>query len=113
MSKEINLGHTLDDMISVTPIGKDEKHYPSLHISEVSDKRLAEMPDQGEMTIKYKIRERTHNERGKKYTCSVTLDVTSIDPPASKSKKKNGNGYGDDARKSFDSYFKDKDKDDK
>lgn len=107
MSK-IDLGHTLDDMISIKPlIGKDEKHYPTLHISEVSDKRLAEMPDEGEMTIKYKIRERTHNERDKKHTCSVTLDVTSIDPPASKSKKKNGDSDGG-ARKAISDYFKEK-----
>lgn len=106
MSK-IDLGHTLDDMISVTPISKDEKHYPTLHISEVSDKRLAEMPNEGEMTIRYKIRERTHSERDKKHTCSVTLDVTSIDPPAAKSKKKNGDSDGG-ARKALSEYFKEK-----
>jgi hypothetical protein len=110
MSK-IDLGHTLDDMISVTPMGKNEKHYPTLHISEVSDRRLAEMPDEGEMTIKYKIRERTHSERKekgeKKHACSVTLDVTSIDPPAAKSKKRNGDSDGG-ARKAMSDYFKDK-----
>jgi hypothetical protein len=110
MSK-IDLGRKFGDMISVEPMNKDEKHFPTLHIDDVEDKRLAEMPDEGEMTIRYKIRNRTHSERkedkGKKHTCSVTMDVVSIDPPASKSKKKNGDSDGG-ARKALSQYFKDK-----
>src|SRR4029077_15592893 len=108
---KIDLGKKLNDMISIEPIGKDEAHYPCLHIDDIDDKRLAEMPDSGEMTIRYKIRDRTHSERkgkdGKKHTCSLTLEVTSIDPPAAKSKKRNGDSDGG-ARKAFSDYWKDK-----
>ena len=67
----------------------------------------------GTLTIHYKIKSRTHNERkekeGKKHSCSVTLDVTHIDPPPAKSKKKNGDSDGG-ARKAFSDYFKEQDK---
>jgi hypothetical protein len=109
MSK-IDLGRRLKDIISVEPMDKDEPHYPCLHIDDIDDKRLAEMPDKGTLTIHYKIRDRTHSERkekdGKKHSCSVTLDVTGIDPPPAKSKK-NGDSDGG-ARKAFADYFKDK-----
>lgn len=108
MPKAIDLGRKPQDLVTI--LGTDDgdrPHYPTLHIDDVEDKRLAEMPDEGEMTIKYKIRNRTHSERGdkgkKRHSCSVTLDVCSIDPPAGKSKK---NGYGDDARKALSDYFK-------
>jgi hypothetical protein len=109
MSK-IDLGRKFGDMISVE-LDKDEKHFPTLHLDDVDDKRLAEMPDTGTLTIHYKIRSRTHNERKekgeKKHTCSVTMDVTSIDPPPAKPKKKNGDSDGG-ARKAFSEYWKDK-----
>lgn len=108
MSK-IDLGRKLNDIISVSPMDKDEPHYPCLHIDDIDDKRLAEMPDKGTLTIHYKIRDRTHSERkekdGKKHSCSVTLDVTGIDPPPGKTKKKDSDGG---ARKAFSDYFKDK-----
>lgn len=106
---KIDLGRKLDiKPISIDDL-KDETHYPSLHIDDVDDKRLAEMPDSGTLVIHYKIRNRTHSERkeqkGKKHSCSVTLDVTGIDPPPAK--KKNGDSDGG-ARKAFSDYFKDK-----
>lgn len=112
MSK-IDLGRKWDDMIAPMDSGdvRNETHYPSLHIDDIEDKRLAEMPDSGTLTIHYKICNRTHNERkgkdGKKHTCSVTLNVTAIDPPPAKSKKKNGDSDGG-LRKSFADYWKDK-----
>ena len=90
---------------------ENETGYPVLHIDDVEDQDLAEMPDKGEMRIEYKIRSRTHNEdqrKGKKrHSCSVTMDITCIYPPADKSKKKNGDSDGG-ARKAFSEYFKDK-----
>ena len=94
-------------------IKRDEPYYPDLYISDVDDPRLADIPDKGECTIKYRVCSRTHREEknsdGKKdHSCSLRLEILSITPP---DKKKNGNGssgYGDDARKSFGDYFKDR-----
>jgi hypothetical protein len=106
---KIDLGRKLKDLISVDPMSSNDEHYPCLHIDDVEDKRLAEMPDSGTLTIHYKIRNRTHSERkekeGKKHTCSVTLDVTGIDPPPAKTKKKDSDGG---ARKAFSDYWKEK-----
>jgi len=69
------------------------------------------MPDAGEATIRYRVVSRTHREEGKgkkkDYSCSLRLEVLSIDPPASNGKKKNGNSDGG-ARKALSDYFKDK-----
>jgi hypothetical protein len=111
MSK-IDLGKKWGDKIKSMgdPISENSVDYPSLHIDDIEDRRLAEMPDSGTLTIHYKIRNRTHSERKekdkKKHSCSVTLDVTHIDPPAGKSKK-NGDSDGG-ARKALSDYFKDK-----
>jgi hypothetical protein len=112
MSKPIDLGRKLGE--NVTPISisdlKDETHYPDLYISEIDDSRLADMPDEGEALIKYKVITRSHNEHqrdGKKeHRCSITLEVRSIDPPPPKEKKKKDPDGG--ARKAFSDYFKDK-----
>lgn len=110
MSKAIDLGKSLSDMVSVREIGPDKKHYPDLCI-DTDDKNLAQMPDQGTATIKYRVVSRTHREekngKGKEYSCTLRLEVVSIEPPASK-KKPSNNGYGDDVRKNFQEYFKDK-----
>lgn len=110
MSK-IDLGKKLGDMISVHEIKPDEVHYPDLYISDSDDPKLADIPDKGECTIRYRIVSRTHREEkdgsGKKHTCSIRMEILSIDPPA-KTKKKNNNGYGDDVRKSMGEFFKDK-----
>ena len=108
MSK-IDLGRKISDMIAPDTGDRNEAHYPCLHIDDVEDRRLAEMPDSGEMTVRYKIRNRTHNENtrkdGKKHTCSVTLEILGIDPPAGKPKKKDSDGG---LRKSFSDYWRDK-----
>lgn len=108
MSK-IDLGQKWEEMTAPLESVMKETHYPTLHIDEVDDKRLAEMPTTGTMTIHYKIKNRTHSERDikgkKKHACSVTLDVTHIDPPACK--KKSGDSDGG-ARKALTDYFKDK-----
>jgi hypothetical protein len=115
MSKAIDLGKRLSDLMSEPSKGPDEPHYPDLYISDVDDPRLADIPDKGECTIRYRVCSRTHREEkngggnGKKHSCSLRLEVMSISPPEGKEyKKKNGNGYGDDARKSFSEYFKNK-----
>jgi hypothetical protein len=100
----INLGKTLDDMISIKPIDKDETHYPELCISDSNDKRIAKMPDKGTATIKYRVASRTHRqEKGKGYSCSVRLEILSINPPSSAAK--NGDSDGG-ARKAMNDYFK-------
>jgi hypothetical protein len=108
MSK-IDLGKKWDDHIAPIESVMKETHYPTLHLDDIEDKRLAEMPDTGTLVIHYKIRNRTHSERkekeGKKHSCSVTMDVTHVDPPPAKPKKKDADGG---ARKAFSEYWKDK-----
>jgi hypothetical protein len=110
MSK-IELGKKWDDIGEPTSIDdlRKETHYPTLHLDDVEDKRLADMPDSGTMTVHYKIKNRTHSEReqkGKKcHSCSVTMDITHVDPPPGKGKKKDSDGG---ARKALSEYFKDK-----
>jgi hypothetical protein len=112
MSKTIDLGKKIGDPIGMIDMKMDYVHYPDLYISDSDDPKLADIPDKGECTIKYRVCSRTHHEDkdgdGKKrHTCSLRLEIVSITPPE---KKKNGNGkaYGDDARKSFGEFFKDK-----
>lgn len=111
MSKSIDLGKSLGDIIPAEPMKADEKHYPDLYISDVSDPALADIPDKGECTIKYRVCSRTHREEGKdkkkEHSCSLRLEILSITPPDKKKNGKNGS-YGDDARKSFSDYFKDR-----
>lgn len=108
MSKTIDLGHRPSELAEPTNKAPDEPYYPDIYIDS-DDPKLADMPDKGECTIKYRIRSRTHREQkdgnGKKHSCSICIEVMSITPP-DKPKKKNG--YGDDARKSFGEFFKDK-----
>jgi hypothetical protein len=111
MSKPIDLGKKLSDSIEIMSMGKNDAHYPDLYISDTDDRRLAEMPDQGEATIKYRVVSRTHREErkgkgnGKDYSCSIRLEILSINPPEGK-KKKNGDSDGG-LRKAMNGYFKD------
>jgi hypothetical protein len=111
MTKGIDLGKKLNDIMSISAISPEKEHYPDLYISDTDDRRLAEMPDTGEATIRYRIVSRTHREEGKgknkDYSCSLRLEILSIDPPASNGKKKNGDSDGG-ARKALNDYFKDK-----
>lgn len=113
MSKSIDLGKKWGDKISQISISdeKDKVHYPDFHISDTEDTRLLDMPDEGEATIRYRVVSRHHSESKrngtKKRSCSITLEVVSIEPPEPKPKKKNGNSDGG-ARKAFSDYFKDK-----
>jgi hypothetical protein len=113
-NKSIDLGKKWNDDMG-TPISisemRDQTHYPDLHIGDTDDTRLFDMPDEGEATIRYKVISLTHNERNcngkKKQSCSITMEIRSIDPPPAKSKKKNGDSDGG-ARKALNDYFKDK-----
>jgi hypothetical protein len=111
MHKAIDLGKKLNDI--AIPIStsdyRDKVHYPDLRISDIEEPRMLNLPDQGEATIKFKVVHRTHSEHdrnGKKERrCSVTLEVMKIDFEDAPKKK---NGYGDDVRKSFNDYYKNK-----
>lgn len=107
MSKAIPLGRKLGDMLRVSEVSPEKEHYPDLFI-ESDERALAEMPDEGEATIKYKIVSRTHREeragKGKEYSCSLRLEILSIEPPAGNGKKKNGD-YDGGARKALSDYF--------
>lgn len=104
MSKSIDLGKKLRDMVNVVPVQADEPHYPDLYLSDVEDTKLVEMPDKGICEIRYRVVSRTHREeKGRKDSCSIRLEVLSITPPEGSKKR---NGYGDDVRKSFKDNFK-------
>jgi hypothetical protein len=112
MSKAIDLGKKPQDLVTI--LGADDRdrtHYPTLHLDS-DDPKLADIPDSGECTIKYKVKHRTHSEENgdgkKKRSCSLTLEVHSIEPAAGKTyKKKNGDSDGG-ARKALSDYFKDR-----
>jgi hypothetical protein len=106
MRKSIKLGKKLGDMLTITPMDKNEAHYPDLVLTDVTDRALAEMPDDGECVIKYHVYSRTHREEdGKPYSCTLRLDVKAITPPE---KTRKIGSYGDDVRKSFKDNFKDR-----
>lgn len=110
MAKGIDLGEKLKlEPLSIHDLTK-ETQYPRLHISDHDDSRLADIPDEGEATIKYKVVDRTHREESrngkKRYSCCLVLEVKSIDPPPAKGKKPKESDGG--ARKAMNDYFKDK-----
>jgi hypothetical protein len=106
MPKPIDLGRKLNDIVSISAMRPDEAHYPELCISDTDDKRIAKMPDKGTATIKYRVVSRTHREeKGRGYSCSIRLEVLSIDPPAGTAK--NGD-YDGGVRKAMNDYFKDR-----
>jgi hypothetical protein len=111
MTKGIDLGKKISDMMPIGALSPEKEHYPDLYISDTDERRLAEMPDEGEATIRYRVVSRTHREEGKgkrkDYSCSLRLEILSIDPPAGNGKKKNGDSDGG-ARKALSDYFKDK-----
>lgn len=113
-TKPIDLGRKLDDLIGIRQAVDDgnKVHYPDLHLSDVDDKRLLEMPDEGTCEIHYKIVHKTHTEdarNGKKdHKCSITMEVRKIEPghdPKFNQKKKDSDGG---ARKALNEYFKDR-----
>lgn len=109
MSKTIDLGKRPSDIVEPSNKSPDEPYYPDIYIDS-DDPKLADIPDKGECTIKYRVASRTHREEkngsgGKRHSCSLRLEIMSLTPPEKEKKK---NGYGDDARKSFGDYFKDK-----
>jgi hypothetical protein len=112
-TKPIDLGRSFDDLVGIsvaTP--KDKVHYPDLHLSDVDDSRLLDLPDEGVAEIHFKVIHRTHSEREengkKKRRCSLTLEVRKIEPghdPKFNVKRKDSDGG---ARKAFAEYFKNK-----
>jgi hypothetical protein len=85
-TKPIDLGRSIGGELAAA-IGSGEKHYPELHIADCDDQRLLDLPDQGTAEIHYKIVRRHHTEENgrngekkKRRTCSITLEVRSIEP---------------------------------
>lgn len=72
--KEISLGRSMEE--SMPEPNSPREHFPCLYLD--GGKELAGLPDEGTMTIRYKIASRTHNERDGKKTSSVSIDVTHI-----------------------------------
>jgi hypothetical protein len=113
-TKPIDLGISLDDIAHSISIGpsRDKIHYPDLHLSDVDDPRLLDLPDEGVAEIHFKVVHRTHSEREengkKKRRCSITMEVRKIEPghdPKFNGKRKDSDGG---ARKALSDYFKDK-----
>lgn len=110
-TKAIDLGKTYDDLGAIAVSVNDspkKKHYPDLYLSDIDDPDLLDLPDEGVAEIRFRVVSRSYREDGrsdKKRSCSLTLEVISLEPGHDPkfSKKK---GYGDDARRAFADYFK-------
>jgi hypothetical protein len=114
-TKPIDLGRKLfEDLGKLKPIGPDDKHYPDLHLPDVDDERLLDLPTDGVAEIHYHIVSRSHREedgrngeKKKRRSCSITMEIHAIepghDPKFSGGKKGN---WVDGARDSFKKNFK-------
>jgi hypothetical protein len=119
MSKPINLGRKPGEDIEIHKLSdlKDKTFYPSLYLGDVDDPRLLDLPDEGTCVIKYKIRRKEHREvrrdgdKEPKRSCTLDMDVISLEPPPGKSYgngkngKKDKDDYDGGARKAFNDYF--------
>jgi hypothetical protein len=78
MAKNIDLGMKMSEPLAVPESPKTDKmSYPSLYID--SDKALPDIPDEGTMTVEYKVRGRSKNQSSDgSERHSLTLDVTKI-----------------------------------
>jgi hypothetical protein len=77
--KTIDLGKTYDGIEAAEPAedSKEPKvHYPSLYLSDRPE--LANLPDEGTATIKFKVVSRSVNERDGEKTVSTELEIHSI-----------------------------------
>lgn len=85
-TKPIDLGHSLNDIPAGIIRSASDVMYPELHISDSDNERLLDLPDEGTAEIKFKVIRRTHREetngdkKKKCRTCSITLEVHSIEP---------------------------------
>lgn len=59
-----------------SPMSMDREHYPSLHMEWDDSYNL---PDSGEMTVKFRKVSETNSKHGGKSRQSVTLDIISIE----------------------------------
>lgn len=65
-------------------VSNSKEHYPSLHLEWNDDYNL---PESGEMTIKFRKVSETNSKHGGKSRQSVTLDILSIESVEKKSVK--------------------------
>lgn len=63
-----------------------KKFYPSLYISDLSEK--LELPDSGTATVTFKVVERRETERDGKKTCSYDLEIQDMTPTSESGSKK-------------------------
>lgn len=75
---KIDLGYSYDGPTEPVNLkSSPTKHYPTLHI-DCGDVFLNGLPEEGEMTVTYKITSRNTNMRDGKTTCSVSLEIREI-----------------------------------
>jgi hypothetical protein len=58
-------------------LDSDETHYPTLYI-DYEGGELKNLPDSGEMVVKFRVNSRTESERDGKKSCSLSLDIKRI-----------------------------------
>jgi len=73
MSIDLNQADSIPEVVKAT---SKEKYYPSFHYSGEEE---LDLPDEGEMTVRFRVVERTESERNGKKTCSYTIEVQSIE----------------------------------
>jgi len=97
MSKTIKLGRSFREEIgNPVPVSGDDVHYPELHIGEREDEALLDLPEAGKTgtaTIKFKVvrrhqSEESNGDKKKRRTCSITLEIHSIEIEPKAGKKK-------------------------
>lgn len=75
----INLGRKMEaPEAAPEPTKSSEMCFPSLYI-DGEDSQLAELPESGEMTVKFKKTSHTATTRNGKKSTSVCLDILSIE----------------------------------
>jgi len=70
----INLGRKGYSCPEPVSPDKDSVHYPTLYIDDVA----ADLPDEGEITLKYKVTSRNTSERDGKKSSSICLECRKI-----------------------------------
>lgn len=85
---KMDLAEKMDHIVPEKPY--EGPYYPSIHISR--DKKI-ELPDSGEMTVKFKVRSREESERDGKerYSCQIEIqEITGVSADECCSEEKSG-----------------------
>lgn len=75
--KTIKLGRKAGEPPMGMTMSQSETHYPSFYVDNVPG--IESLPDEGVMTIRYKVCSKNTSERDGKKSVSVSIDVVAIE----------------------------------